>query len=323
MTAGSRDDGRWLGPTDADVTLNREIERHYPQLRDVSARLTYSSVHDMVEVDAEGTHYALKLYRPGVRGPGEIEWEVGLHRHLLANGVPAMPLVAGRAGFIERLSVADRLRTGVMSRWAPGAKPTASPETYRLLGRTAASFHVAADTYRPALARPEADVRTEVGEPLERLRPLLQDADRWDEAQSLAQRLERFVAGCGLERGICHNDLTLDNVHINGSELYVFDFDSAHVHWRAWEPQGVFHFGALSGNPWWECWREGYTTIRQLSAIDEAAVPWFALMSQFENTAWKLGLMPTSAGLHLRPDQLPAIVDSWSAWSRDHCFDAT
>jgi Ser/Thr protein kinase RdoA (MazF antagonist) len=218
--------------------------------------------------------------------------------------------------------VADQPRAAVMSRWAPGAKPTASRETYRLLGRTAASFHVAADTYRPARPRPEADVRTEVGEPLERLRPLLQDADRWDEAQSLALRFERFVGEAGLERGICHNDLTLDNVHIDGGDLHVFDFDSARVHWRASEPQGVFHCGVLSGNPWGECWRDGYTTIRPLSAIDEAAVPWFVLMFQFENTAWKLGLMPTSARLYLRPDQLSAIVDGWSAWSRDHCFDA-
>ena len=39
--------------------------------------------------------------------------------------------------------------------------------------------------------------------------------------------------------GFCHGDLTLDNVHIDGDTITVFDFDYAAEHWRAWEPHGV------------------------------------------------------------------------------------
>lgn len=323
MNTGPSDDPRWLQTSEADTTLKAQIEQHYPLLVDVKAHLAYSSVHDMIEIVSEGSRYALKMYRPGARTREDIEWEVGLHHHLFTSGVPVMSLIEGRSGFVEQLQFEDQPRTAVMSRWAPGTKPTASQETYQLLGRAAASIHVAADTYAPAMSRREADFQTEASEKLECLRPLLQEFNRWHEVQELADRLERFIAERPLERGVCHNDLTLDNVHIDDEEIFVFDFDSASVHWRAWESQAVFHSGALKGDGRWNWWRAGYTSIRELSANDGAAVPWFALMSQFENTAWKLGLLPTSVHPYLQPDQLPGIVDSWLTWSDAHCHGIT
>lgn len=303
--------------------LGSAVELRYPQLGSLHARVVYSSVHDIAEVVGAGGRYALKLYRPGLRSLEEVRWEVGLQRHLASSGVPAALVVEGAAGLVETIPVEGAERMAVLSEWAPGVKPAPSAGTYRLLGRLAGAIHVAAGTYRPAWRKPGADMDTKVWSRLALLRPLLEEAGRWDEARRLAERLERFVAATSLERGVGHGDLTLDNVHVEGHGIYVFDFDSSREHWRAFEPQGVFHYSVLAGQPWWDHWLAGYTSVRPMPATDQAAVPWFVLMFQFENTAWKLGLTTGSAGVMLRPEELAGVVDAWTAWASRYCRGLT
>jgi len=100
---------------------------------------------------------------------------------------------------------------------------------------------------------------------------------------------ERFVSSHRLQRGVCHNDLTLDNVHVDADRITVFDLDSASVSWRAAEPQGIFQSAQVSGGPWWAAWQAGHSDVRTTPGPDVEAVPWFVLLSQFE-TAWKPGL---------------------------------
>jgi Ser/Thr protein kinase RdoA (MazF antagonist) len=299
--------------------LEREVTAHYPQLGAVEARLAYSSVHEMVEVRAAGERYALKLYRPGVRSVDDVKWETALHRHLLANGAPVAELITGTSGDVETIEVSGTPRVAVLSAWAPGSKPSASEKTYRLVGRAAAEIHAAADSFSRALDRTPRDLTTELHAHLELLRPALEQVGRWDAALALAERLEGFVSSHRLERGVCHNDLTLDNVHIDADRITVFDLDTATVSWRAAEPQGVFHSAQLSGGPWWAAWQAGYSDVRTMPGPDVEAVPWFVLLSQFENTAWKLGLTPTSIGPLITLDDLGTLVDRWSEWGRIHC----
>jgi Ser/Thr protein kinase RdoA (MazF antagonist) len=63
-------------------------------------------------------------------------------------------------------------------------------------------------------------------------------AGRWQPAVSLGERLKRRLAEPSLDWGICHMDLSLDNVH-RAENVTVFDFDSAGTCWRAVEPWAV------------------------------------------------------------------------------------
>jgi Ser/Thr protein kinase RdoA (MazF antagonist) len=317
-------DQRWSGAPHVDAAresdLAREIAEHYPQLGRVAARLAYSSVHDMVEVTADAGRFAVKLYRAGLRSPAEVQWEVDLHRHLLASGAPVARPHSGVNGFVELLHVDGAARMAVLAEWAPGAKPSPGEHTFRLLGRAAAAIHAAADEFTSTLPRVPRTVHTEVRQYVARLRPLLEDVDRWDDAVAAAKTVERVLSS-GLERGICHADLTLDNVHIDGDTITVFDFDNAAEHWRSWEPHGVYALSVITSRPWWDCWRAGYAEIRTMAEEDERAVPYFQLMAEFEHTAWKLGLTPTSVAPSLRPDDLPGIVDGWTEWAHTQCAE--
>ncbi|MHB8340026.1 MAG: hypothetical protein ACYDB7_02495 [Mycobacteriales bacterium] len=110
-------------------------------------------------------------------------------------------------------------------------------------------------------------------------------------------------------------------MHTCDGQMYLFDFDGAAEHWRAWVPQGVFHYSVLSGRPWWDCWLAGYRTVRAMAADNQVAVPYFVLMFQFENAAWNLGLTPTSVGALLRPDDLGGVVNRWNAWAGAYCAE--
>lgn len=299
--------------------LKRQVAMHYPDLGAVEARLAYSSVHDMVEVRAGGDRYALKLYRPGVRTVDDVQWEAAFHRHLLDNGAPVAPIVTGASGDVETIEVDGVPRLAVLSSWAPGRKPSASEGAYRLVGRAAAQIHAAAESFSSERDRPPRDLTTELHEQLALLRPALELVGRWDAALSLGERIEEFVSSHQLERGICHNDLTLDNVHVEGDRITVFDLDSATECWRASEPQGVFHWAQLSGGPWWDAWQAGYGEVRTMAAQDLASVPWFVLLFQFENAAWKLGLTATSIGPLITVDDLGTLVDWWGGWAHVHC----
>lgn len=317
-------DPRLLGSLDGSrlghpALLASEIGRHYPHLGSVEARHAYSSVHDMVEVVAGGSRYALKVYRPRVRSFEDVQWEVDLHWHLLAAGAPVARLLEGSAGFIEMIHVGgDDPRMAVLSEWAPGSKPRPTEQTYRLLGVAAGQIHAAVDEFASSRPGRVSTLDTEVDEQLVLLRPALEAIGRWDDAVGLGDLIRRFVTD-DLERGICHNDLTLDNIHIDGDRIVVFDFDSAGEHWRASEPQGLYHHSVRTDGPWWTSWLAGYSQIRQMSELDQRAVPYFVLMHQLENTAWKLGLTPTSVGAQLGDTELEHCVDEWLAWSERHC----
>jgi Ser/Thr protein kinase RdoA (MazF antagonist) len=59
-----------------------------------------------------------------------------------------------------------------------------------------------------------------------RMRPALLEAGQWRTVAALGERLKRRLIELALDWGICHMDLTLDNVHV-AEGLMVFDFDSA------------------------------------------------------------------------------------------------
>ena len=316
MDVAGPDDTRLLGgQADSSIdhgALRREVVRCYPDLDVLDVRHVYTSVHDMVEVRAAGGRYALKLYRHGVRTAADVRWEVDLHRHLLAAEAPVPALLVAADGYVAELHLGDQRRLAVMSAWAPGAKPRPSETTYRLLGRAAAQVHVAADELTSVRPPRTTTLATEIDQQLELLRPALQRQGVWHDAQTLAEKLRAGITP-DLERGICHNDLTLDNVHIEDDQIWVFDFDSAGQGWRASEPQGVYEFTALTGRPWWTSWLSGYREVRSFDEAGHRALPFFVVTFHLENTAWKLGLTPTSVGKQLDERDLAPMVARWAS----------
>ena len=219
----------------------------------------------------------------------------------------------GRHGPVEMLAVEGTPRPAVLYEWAPGEKPRPGPEVYALLGAAAARIHRAATDFRSLHRREEYDAHLLIDDQLTRMKRHLTEAGCWRAALGLGARLARFLAAADLDRGVCHMDLTLDNVHLSGEDLTVFDFDSAGMCWRAVEPHGVLEHSRSS----FDAWLAGYRSVREFAAADEDAVSAFAVIADLRVVAWKLGVAASSRGEPLLSSaDLPAVVDQWLEWDQ-------
>jgi Ser/Thr protein kinase RdoA (MazF antagonist) len=293
------------------TTLGAQVEARFG-LRDVRVVPLGTAANDVFSVTAgaDAERFALKLYH-GHRTVEDVRWEVELVAHLRRHGAPVMPMVAGAGGeVVYTYTWNGETRIGVVSAWAPGAKPQPVPDTFVLLGEAAARIHAAGDSLPLPPPSRRYDAAVLVDEQFTRMRAHLEGAGRWADVVELGARLKARIADPRLDRGICHIDLTLDNVHRDGDELFVFDLDSAGWCWRAFEPYRVL----LDSPILFRAWLEGYRAVRPFSARDEAAVVAFSVIGDLRTVAWNLGVAESSRGAPtLDVAALDGIVDGWLA----------
>ena len=227
--------------------------------------------------------------------------------------------VAGKDGYLTKFVINGQERVAVLFEWAAGEKPKAEHSTYVLLGRAAALIHQGADSFASSLPRENYDASTLIDEQLERMEMPLIESGQWQRVFDLTERLRHTITNDVLDYGVCHMDLTLDNVHRDAA-LTVFDLDSAGASWRAIEPWGVLKFS----EDYFHSWLEGYRSIRQFSQEDEKAVAAFGIIGDIRNVVWKLGLARSSRGRPLlQTADLPKVVGEWLKWEQERvskCF---
>ena len=298
------------------TSLEAQVEQCYG-LQDVALEDLKVAVNDVFAVTTPHGRFALKLYHRHPRDIADVQWELDLVLHLVKRGAPVVEPVAGHRGYVESFWLDGRERVGALFVWADGGTPKPDHSTYVLLGRAAAQIHQAADTFTSPLPRHRYDYDADVliDDQLRRMERHLTEAKRWHEIVALGERLKQSLAQPGLDRGVCHMDLTLGNVHQSGPTIAVFDFDSAGRCWRAHEPYGVLRFSAA----YFLDWLAGYRSIRPFGEADERAVPAFAIVGDLRIVAWKLGVAESSRSApRLTADDLPSVVDGWLAWERQH-----
>ncbi|WP_158441168.1 phosphotransferase enzyme family protein [Kribbella steppae] len=206
-----------------------------PYLRDrygidfTGCTLLRSLVNDVYEVTTADARYILKLYRYGGRHLDGIRWETGLSAHLIANGLSApaiRPLPDGDP--VGLLDAPEGPRPFVLQEFVDGTKPPYAEELYRDFGVLVAQFHEMADSYVSEFPRRTADL----SHSLDELRPQLAPAEE-NLLQDLADAVRNNLAQYSAERGICHGDVTLDNLLVAGNCLTLYDFDLAGADYRA------------------------------------------------------------------------------------------
>lgn len=268
-----------------------------------------------IEVSSPAGHFALKIYNPASRTAPEVQWEIDLTMHLINNGAPIASPVAGKDGeYLQSIDIDGQGHVGVVFEWAPGEKPKPELSTYTLIGEAAARIHNAADTFTSDLPREKYDAHELIDDQLERMKKPLEESGQRQRVFDLTERMRKVITNPALDYGIIHNDLTLDNVHLNGNELIVFDLDSAAESWRAAEPWGVLR----ASEDRFKAWLEGYRSIREFSQEDEKAVAAFGIVEDIRNVVWKLGFAKSSRGEPLlKTTELSEVVDEWLAWENE------
>jgi len=293
-----------------ELALGRQVAEAYG-LHDVTLTPLPTPVNDVFVVTSSAGRFALKLYH-GKRTGDAVRWEVDLVRQLRAHDAPVVQPIRGSCGYVQALTLGGSRRLAVLYSWAPGAKPAPSHQTYHSVGQAAALIHAAGGGIGESRARERYDATLLVDHQLHRIAPFLEQAAVRAELFALGARLTSSLDDPRLDWGICHMDLTLDNVHLtDDGTITVFDFDSAGPCWRAAEAWGVMRFSV----PFFETWLAGYRTIRPFTLRDAAAVAIFGIVGDLRTVAWKLGVADSSRGTpSLTASDLPGIVEGWLAW---------
>lgn len=294
-------------------SVSEQIEDYYglarPTCRDLNTLANYA-----IEVTTENGHFALKLYNPASRSVSEVQWEIDLTLHLINNGAPVAKPIAGSNGkYVQTFDIEGQGFATVLFEWATGEKPKPELSTYALIGKAAAHIHKAADTFTSELTREKYDVHELIDDQLERMKIPLEESGQWQRVFDLSERMREIITNPNLDYGIIHNDLTLDNVHLSGDTLTVFDLDSAGESWRAAEPWGVLR----ASEDRFKSWLGGYRSIREFSVADEKAVAAFGIVEDIRNVVWKLGFAKSSRGEPLmQTADIPKVVAEWLEWEQ-------
>jgi Ser/Thr protein kinase RdoA (MazF antagonist) len=242
--------------------------------------LLRSLVNDVYRLDTTSGRRVLKLYRAGYESAG---WEVALAAQVGAGVAQGVPLKDGRPAGL--LPAPEGPRAFTLWEWVPGGKPPKprTDELYHRFGAATAAFHEASTGFP---GPPMVEVGALVDDVLARVpdaadRPLI---------ARLATEAGRRVRGAGLERGICHGDVTLDNIHVDGDRIIFFDLDRAADGWRAAD------LSPVAATPHWPAFLAGYRTVRPFPATDEAALPWLDVLLRIDYLHFHLYPKPAIRG---------------------------
>jgi Ser/Thr protein kinase RdoA (MazF antagonist) len=191
------------------------------------------------------------------------------------------------------LNAPEGERAAVLYAQAPGSKPQ-RPFTaglYARFGHASAGLHAVLDTMVDTSGRPADDIETLVMRPGRVLRSLFDPgADERCAIDMIVDRLAEEISrrSPDLDWGLCHGDLTLDNITVadDGSVTF-FDFDLAALSWRARDPCGVYAYSRKDPEAcdFWNAFLAGYRTVQPFTNADEGAVPLMYAAQQF----WDLG----------------------------------
>ncbi len=255
--------------------------------------LLRSLVNDVCELTADDARYILKLYRYDGRTPAEIRWETGLSAHLITNELRVPPVVTLPDGEqVGLLDAPEGPRPFVLQNFVAGAKPRPpfDDALYQEFGVLVAQFHEAADSFVSAIPRRPADLLHRLDEPLAEILPLLSSAEG-NLLRALAAAVRNhFAQYSGHSTGICHGDVTLDNVLRTDQGLLLLDFDLAAAGYCAADLTGV------AATPQWSAFKTGYTTLRPITAADAAAIPHLTVVGRIFNLRFHLYDKPAFRG---------------------------
>ena len=266
------------------AALLGEVARVYPIDRPAGCELFRAWANDVYRVRTADATYFLKVYRFGWRSASEIAYELDVLAHMAARNVEvALPIPRRDGRLIGTLPAPEGARHAVLFSAAPGVKPRRPFDAtlYYRFGRATARLHHAADDFASPHPRAPLDLTHFIDAPLAALGPrLVHRPDDRDYLIGLTSRARARLAAlaAGLDWGVCHGDLSLDNAHVSPDGRVIFyDFDSGGPGWRAADVYGVFQFAALDQNGFWDAFLAGYREERPFNLADLAAIPWFVV----------------------------------------------
>lgn len=259
------------------------IEERFPVGRVRNVQLYRAYVNDVYRLTGDdGTGYVLNIFRREWHDLESIEWEAALQRHLFDSGIGvSAPIPQGNGEATVALATPEGTGYAVLYPEAPGEKPGPPHDTslYEHVGLATARMHNAMDGFAVPCPRPGRDVDGLVHRSSALIQASLPDAPH---ARAQLRDIGRWLQSTlgtrsvDLSFGVCHGDLTLDNLTVDDdNRITFFDFDLAHRGFRAAEVAGLFGWAQETeiAESYWQAFLSGYRLARPFGDLEESLMP--------------------------------------------------
>jgi Ser/Thr protein kinase RdoA (MazF antagonist) len=259
--------------------LTNVIAAAYGFTPPVRITLLRSWTNDVYTLSHEDGNFILKLYRASWRRAADVEWEVQLQVWLHAHGAcmtSVIPLHTGE--LFGSLSVPEGTRCFALFSRAEGWKPVSpfSSDLYYQYGRGSALLHQSSEGFSSRIPRFERSLANLIDASLVKIQPWLEARlPDWQLVQRVAMTVRDHLISLtpGLDWGVCHGDLSLDNLHVRADGGVTFyDLDSACYGWREWDVCNALGYASPENR---DAFHRGYRDIRSFHSDVDASVPYF------------------------------------------------
>lgn len=255
--------------------LKKLVINHYDIGTISNIVLIRSFTNDVYKVSSNYGEYALKVYGNDWRTDSQVLWELDLvqvlaHQTDVANYIPTKD---------GKPMIKQDKHQIVLYEFAPGEKPKLPVDIQlrHTFGKATAIIHKISQNFTSIHNREVMDMDYFVTKPLDYLQSKLPKTII-NELSDIAMycRKKLIEMSDELDWGVCHGDVTLDNIHVMNGKITFFDFDSAAFSWRASEFQGIYMSQLENNNGAWDAFLRGYRSVREFSNLNEQAVKYFA-----------------------------------------------
>jgi Ser/Thr protein kinase RdoA (MazF antagonist) len=243
----------------------------------------------------------LRVHRTGYHSREAILSELDWIQALRGNGVVSTPAVIpaldGERVVTAHSQEGDQ-RYVVRFEWVDGTEPGVDRlvEDFERLGAVTARLHTHAKSWRrpDTFARFVWDFENTLGS--------LGRWGRWEDGLGVGPHEQQVLGRCtdlirrrlaaygkGPDRfGLVHADMRLANILVNGSHVNVIDFDDCGLSWFMYDLGSSLSF--IEHEPYVpdlvQAWVQGYRTVSDLTAEDEAELPTFIMLRRLLLIAW-------------------------------------
>lgn len=305
--------------------LEVEIGRTYFIGVITECTLLRAYVNDVYAVKTQSGRFIIKVYRANWRTESELRYELDLLIHLHQCGVGvSLPIHRKDGGLLHPILAPEGLRYIVLYQFAEGKKPSPpfSDDLYFRLGRELAKLHKASTHFKTQHKRFHLDTEYLLDKPLRAIKPYLRERhEDWEFLEKLSEKVRsqiQLIERKGLSRGVCHGDVSLDNLHIDDQDRITFyDFDAGGPGWCAYDLLGVYMYTKFDHRQSrWDSHIRGYQEVMKLNDSDIEALPYLHVM----NTIWSLGCDATiwaqTSGLwRISGERLDNQISSLRKWA--------
>lgn len=265
------------------TVLAQRIEEEYG-LSNVRCQLITATMRDVYLITSNPEHYIFYIYRYNQRTAEEIIAEWHFVNYLGANGIPVAPAILNKKGeLLLPFDAPEGLRYGVLTHYAKGEHLRRRPSIKAVTeyGRIIANIHIQADSMPNPPMRP-VDISLQLNQSVTAF------ATEFPERKRMIDYLRHSVDVITSRMpplpetkpyyGLIHGDVIRANAQVaEDGKVTVIDFDLCGVGWRAYDVASflITAKGAADQQEFEAAFLNGYSTVRSLDLLEQAAVPLF------------------------------------------------